>query len=159
MSLKPIPDGYEGATPYLCCKDAANVLAFYEKAFGARELMRLIMPDGKVGHAEIQVAGGKVMLSDEFPEWGCLSPTTLGGSPNSVMIYVEDVDAFAERAIAAGAKVLMPVSNQFYGDRSCKLQDPSGHAWMFASRIEEVSPEEMQKRVTAMGKKGEKLKP
>lgn len=158
MPLKSIPEGYEGATPYLCCKDAAEVLEFYKKAFAAKEVMRLTMPDGKVGHAEVQIAGGKIMLSDEFPDWGCLSPATLGGSPNSVLIYVEDVDAFAERAIAAGAKVLMPVSDQFYGDRSCKLQDPSGHAWLFASRIEEISPEEMQKRVTAMGQEGEKLK-
>lgn len=149
MPVNPIPAGFEGATPYLRCRDAASAIEFYRKAYGATEIYRLDMPDGKVGHAEIQIAGGKIMLSDEFPEWNCLSPLSVGGASAAVMIYVQDVDAFASQAIAAGAKALMQVTDQFYGDRSCKLQDPFGHEWMFASRIEEVSPEEMQRRCAA----------
>jgi len=154
MKINPIPQGYEGSTPYLCCKDAAGLIEFYQKAYDAREIYRLNMPDGKIGHAEIQIAGGRIMLSDEFPDWGCLSPLTIGGSATTIMIYVEDVDSFAERAIAAGAKVLMPVKDQFYGDRNCKLQDPSGHLWMFGTHIEDVSPEELQKRSDACVEKG-----
>ena len=148
MPVKPIPEGYEGATPYLCCKDAAEALDFYKAAFGAKELMRMAMPDGKIGHAEIQIAGARIMLSDEFPDWDCLSPSTLGGSATTVMIYLEDVDSFVEHAVATGAKVLQPVKDQFYGDRSCKLQDPSGHSWMFATHKEDVSPEELKNEPT-----------
>ncbi len=150
MPAKPIPDGYEGATPYLCCKDAANALEFYKTAFGAKELMRMPMPDGKVGHAEIQIGGARIMLADEFPDWGCLSPSSIGGSATSVMIYFEDVDAVVERAVAGGAKVLQPVTDQFYGDRSCKLEDPSGHTWMFATHKEDVDPDELKRRADAM---------
>jgi PhnB protein len=150
MPAKPIPDGYEGATPYLCCKDAANALEFYKTAFGAKELMRMPMPDGKVGHAEIQIGGARIMLADEFPDWGCLSPSSIGGSATSVMIYFEDVDAVVERAVAGGAKVLQPVTDQFYGDRSCKREDPSGHTWMFATHKEDVDPDELKRRADAM---------
>jgi PhnB protein len=127
------------------------MIDFYVAAFGAKELFRLDMPDGKIGHAEILIADrARVLLADEFPEWNCLSPATVGGTGSSIMIYVEDVDALAKQAEAAGAKILMPPEDQFYGDRSCKIEDPSGHAWMFATHIEEVSPEEMQKRAQQM---------
>lgn len=150
MKAKPIPQGYEGATPYLICKDAKAAIEFYKKAFGAILEYQLHMPDGKVGHAEIEIAGGTVMLADEFPDWKCLSPATIGGTGSSTMIYVEDVDALFQQAVAAGATVLQPLTNHFYGDRTCKLEDPSGHAWMFATHIEDVSPEQMQLRLNAM---------
>lgn len=149
MAATPIPKGYEGSTPYLTCRDTAKMLEFYIKAFGAKELYRLDMPDGRVGHAEIQIAGGKIMLSDEFPEWGCLSPATIGGTGSSVVIYVEDVDAIHEQAVKAGAKSLMAPDDQFYGDRSCKLQDPSGHNWMFQTHVKDVSPEDMRKHLAS----------
>ncbi len=150
MSTQPIPSGYEGATPYLVCSDAAALIDFYKEAFGATEIYRLHMPDGKIGHAEIRIGGGLVMLADEFPSWNCLSPKTIGGSGSSTLIYVEDVDAFCAKAVAAGAKILQPLETHFYGDRSCKLEDPSGHAWMFSTHVEDVSPEEMQRRLQAM---------
>ncbi|HEY5792639.1 MAG TPA: VOC family protein [Chthoniobacterales bacterium] len=149
MAANPIPTGYENAIPYLCCRNAAELLEFYQQAFGAKEAYRLRMPDGKIGHAEIEIGTARVMLSDEFPEWGNLSPKTLGGTGGNVMIYVEDVDAFCRRAEAAGAQIHMPPTTHFYGDRSCKLIDPSGHVWVFATHVEDVSPEEMQKRCDA----------
>ena len=141
----PIPVGYEHSTPYLVCKDAAQAIEFYKKAFGATELYRIPMPGGKVGHAEIKIAGAIIMLSDEFPEHG-LSPATLGGTTVSILVYVPDVDAFAERAVAAGATLAQPVKDQFYGDRSCRLHDPSGHNWLFATHVEDISPDEMTRR-------------
>ena len=147
---KPIPAGYEGATPYLCCPSAAAAIAFYQKAFGAIELYRISMPGGGVGHAEIKIGGAIIMLADEFPGCGAASPPTLGGTTGSTLIYVEDIDAFAARAIAAGAKVLEPVQDQFYGDRSCKLADPAGHVWMFATRVEDVPPAEIAARAAKM---------
>ena len=147
---KPIPTGYEGATPYLCCRDTAAAIAFYKKAFGATELYRIPMPDGKVGHAEIKIGGAIIMLSDEFPDFGSVSPAALGGTPVNTLIYVADVDAFAARAIGAGAKVLEPLEDKFYGDRSFKMADPAGHVWMFATRKEDVPPEEIQKRAAQM---------
>lgn len=146
MSVKPIPDDYPGATPYLCCKDAAGTLEFYKTAFGAVELMRMQTPNGKVAHAELKIGGARIMISDEFPDWDVLSPKSIGGTGSSTMIYVENVDAFAENAIAEGAKVLLPVSDQFWGDRSVKFEDPSGHRWMFATRIENLPPEEIAER-------------
>lgn len=153
MAVSPIPLEYKGATPYLTCKDAAKLITFYKEAFGAKELYRLDMPDGKIGHAEIQIAGGRIMLSDEFPEWGCLSPVTVGGTGSSVVIYVENADAIYEQAVKAGAKSLMAPADQFYGDRSCKLQDPSGHNWMFQTHVRDVSPEEMQKHLADCSEK------
>ncbi len=141
----PIPAGYEHSTPYLICQHAAQAIEFYKHAFGATELYRIPMPDGKVGHAEIKIADAIIMLSDEFPEHG-KSPTTLGGTTVSILIYVPDVDAFAARAEAAGATLVQPVKDQFYGDRSCRLHDPSGHSWSFATHIEDVPPEEMTRR-------------
>jgi PhnB protein len=150
MPVKPIPEGYEGATPYLCCKDAAKAIEFYKSAFGAKELTTMPMPDGRIGHAEIQIGGARIMLSDEFPDWGCLSPSSLGGSATTVMIYFEDVDAVFERAMSGGAKVLQPLQDQFYGDRRCKLEDPFGHAWMFSTHKEDVPPDELKRRADAM---------
>src|ERR1043165_4599382 len=152
---KPIPTGYEGATPYLCCKDATSAIEFYKKAFGATELYRIPMPDGRIGHAELKIGGAIIMLSDEFPEMGSVSPTTLGGTPGNTLIYDEDVDAFAARAIGAWAKVLEPLEDKFYGDRSFKMSDPAGHVWMFATRKEDVPPEEVAKRAAAMSARRE----
>ena len=143
---KPIPDDYRGATPYLCCKDAARAIEFYKQALGAKELMRLPEPSGRIGHAEIKIGDAVIMLSDEYPEMGVRSPQALGGSPVAIHIYVEDVDATAKQAVTAGAKLLRPVADQFYGDRSGTLEDPFGHRWFIATRREDVSPEEMRKR-------------
>src|SRR2546425_8861629 len=148
--VKSIPDGYEGATPYLCCKGAASAIEFYKKAFGATELMRMGKLGEKVGHAEIRIGGAVIMLADEFPEMGFLSPQTIGGTPVTIMIYVADVDALVNRAVAAGATVRRPLADQFYGDRSCTLTDPFGHIWTFATHKEDVSPEEMQRRAAAL---------
>ena len=151
---KPIPDGYERATPYLIFLDATRAIEFYKKAFGATELTRMTMPDGKIGHAEIKIGGAIIMLADEFPNMGARSPQSLGGTAVSLLIYVNDVDAFAARAQAGGVKVLQPVADQFYGDRSIKVADPFGHVWMFATHIEDVPPEEMDRRAAALfGKK------
>ena len=149
MKAKPIPDGRAGAIPYLACKDAARAIEFYKQAFGATEGMRFPMPDGRLGHVEIKIGGALVMLSDEFPHLGGRSPESLGGTSVNMLIYVTDVDALVARAIAAGAKILSPLADQFYGDRNCKLADPFGHVWMFATHQEDVSPEEMQKRTAA----------
>jgi PhnB protein len=143
---KAIPDGYHGATPYLCIKGAEKALEFYQKAFGAKEVMRMGEPGGKIGHAEIKIGDALVMLSDEFPDFGNLSPQSIGGTAVTMMIYVEDVDGFVNKAIAAGAKVLRPVESQFYGDRMGLLEDPFGHRWYFATHIEDVPPDEMKKR-------------
>ena len=150
MSVKSIPDGYHTATPYLIVKDAARAIEFYKQAFGATELFRLADPNGKVGHAEIKIGDSPIMLADEFPEMGAVSPQTLGGTPVSILLYVDDVDAFAAQAIAAGAKVLRPVQDQFYGDRSGTFADPFGHKWGFATHKEDVAAEEIQKRFADM---------
>lgn len=149
-STKPIPDGYRAATPYLCVNDASGAIEFYKKAFGATESMRMGMPDGKVGHAELKIGDAPIMLADEFPEMEFRSPQTLGGSPVTIYLYFEDVDAIADQAIAAGAKMLSPVKDEFYGDRSGKLVDPFGHIWMIATHKEDVSEEEVRKRVAAL---------
>ncbi|PYN40159.1 MAG: glyoxalase [Candidatus Rokuibacteriota bacterium] len=148
--VKPIPEGHRTVTPYLAIKNAAKALEFYKRAFGATESYKLMMSDGRVGHAEIRLDDSLVMLSDEFPEYGGKAPDTLGGSPVSLHLYVEDVDAFVKKALAAGAKERKPVTDQFYGDRSGQLEDPFGHLWWVATHKEDVAPEEMQKRVGAM---------
>jgi PhnB protein len=141
-----IPNEYRGATPYLCVKDAARALDFYKNAFGAKETLR--MPHGdKIGHAEFRIGEAPVMLADESPEMGFRSPQSLGGSPVNILVYVDDVDRFVERAVKAGAKVTRPVADQFYGDRLGVLDDPFGHSWSFATHIEDVSPEEMRRRM------------
>jgi len=147
--VKPIPEGYHSVTPYLCCKDAAAAIEFYKKAFGATEIMRMGDPGGKVGHAEIQIGDSRVMLADEFPEMGFLSPKTVGGSPVMIHLYVEDVDTTTNRAVAAGAKVTRPVADQFYGDRGGQVEDPFGHKWYVSTHKEDLSPEEIGKRAAA----------
>jgi PhnB protein len=148
--VEPIPEGHRTVTPYLAIKNAAQALEFYKRAFGAIESYKLMMPDGRVGHAEIRLGDSLIMLSDEFPEFGGKAPDTLGGSPVSLHLYVEDVDAFVTKALEAGAKERQPVMDQFYGDRSGQLEDPFGHLWWVATHKEDVSPDEMQKRVREM---------
>lgn len=148
--VKPIPEGHHTVTPYLAIKGAAQALEFYKRAFGATETYRLMLPDGRVGHAEIRLGDSLIMLADEFPEYGGKAPGTLGGSPVSLHLYVEDVDAFVKKAVAAGATENKPVTDQFYGDRSGQLEDPFGHQWWVATHKEDVPQAEMQKRVEAM---------
>ena len=151
MSAKPIPAGHHTVAPYLAIKNAVEALEFYKKAFGAAETYRLMMPDGRLGHGEIRLGDSMIMLSDEFPEYdGGVSPETLGGSSVCIHLYVEDVDAFFKKAVAAGAKERKPVVDQFYGDRSGQLEDPFGHLWWVATHKEDVSMEEMLKRMQAM---------
>ena len=154
--VKPIPDGYHTVTPYLCVKNGANALEFYKKAFGAQEIMRFPMPDGRLGHAEIKIGDSHIMLADEFPEMNFRSPLSYGGSPVGVVLYVENADAMVAQAVAAGATVSRPLQNQFYGDRSGTVTDPFGHVWTVSTHVEDISPEEMQTRAvaaTAAGKK------
>jgi PhnB protein len=146
MAVKPIPDGYHSVTPYLIPHDATAALEFYKKALGAVELMRFPAPGGKIGHAEIKIGDSPVMLADENPEMNARSARTIGGSPISLMVYVEDVDAFVARAVAAGAKLVRPVANQFYGDRTGGIDDPFGFHWYIATHVEDVSPDELKKR-------------
>jgi len=146
---KPIPDGYHTATPYLIIGGAGDAIEFYKKAFGATELFRFPTPDGKVGHAEIKIGDSPIMLADEFPEMGYKGPQSLGGSPVSIMIYVEDVDTIFNQAVAAGATVKEAVTDKFYGDRLGTVADPFGHVWHISTHKEDVSIEEMQKRAQA----------
>jgi PhnB protein len=148
-TVNAIPSGHRTVTPYLAIKNAAKALEFYKKSY------KLMMPDGRLGHAEIRLGDSMIMLSDEFPEYGGQAPETLGGSPVSIHLYVEDVDTFFKKALAAGAKEHKPVMDQFYGDRSGQLEDPFGHLWWVATHKEDIAPEEMEKRVQAMfaGKK------
>ena len=154
MTVKPIPDGYHTATPYLIVNDAAAAIDYYKRAFGATELMRLPRPDGKVAHAEIRIGDSTIMLADEAPQMGARSPKTIGGSPVSIMLYVENVNDRFPKAIAAGGKEIHPLKDQFYGDRSGTLEDPFGHTWTIGTHVEDVSPEEINKRIAAM-KKGQ----
>ncbi len=144
--VAPIPADYPRVTPYLCIDGAADAITFYTQVFGAAERMRMAAPDGKIGHAELTIGNSVIMLSDEYPEMDAASPQTIGGTPVTLHIYVEDVDATFERAVSAGAKALSPVANQFYGDRSGKFEDPFGHRWYVSSHIEDLSPEEMARR-------------
>jgi PhnB protein len=155
MPVKPIPDGYHTVTPYLIVSGAARALDFYKKAFGATELMRMPGPGDKIMHAEIKVGDSPIMLADEFPERNIRGPQALGGSPVGIMLYVPDVDTVFNRTVAAGAKVDMPLANQFYGDRSGSVIDPFGHKWTISTHVEDVPPAEMEKRAKeAMQKKG-----
>jgi PhnB protein len=151
---KPIPEGYTSVTPYLSIRGAAKALDFYQQAFGAKELFRMPMPDGRVGHAEIQIGNARLMLADEMPDMPdavAKSPQSLGGTSASILIYVEDVDALFDRAVKAGATVKRPVTDQFYGDRTGVLQDPFGHVWSLATHVEDVSPEQMHTRMAQQG--------
>ena len=145
-NVKPIPDDYPQVSPYLCVDDAGAAIDFYSKVLGAKERMRMADPDGKVGHAELQLGDSVIMLADEHPDIGIRGPKAFGGSPVTLSVYVEDVDAVFDRAIAAGAKSLRPLKQEFYGDRSGQFEDPFGHRWSVASHVEDVSPEEMERR-------------
>jgi PhnB protein len=149
-TVKPIPDGYQALTPYLIIGGAASAIEFYQKVFGATELMRLASPDGKIGHAELMINDSRIMLADESPQTDARGPRSVGGSPVMLMLYGEDVDATAKRAIAAGAKLTRPIEDQFYGDRAGGLEDPFGHHWHIATHKEDVSPEEMKRRAAAL---------
>ncbi len=144
--VKPIPDGYSSVTPYLILDNAASAIEFYKKAFGAKELFRMPMGN-RIGHAEILIGNSRIMLADEHPEMQAYSAKHYNGSPISLMVYVEDVDASAERAVAAGATVKRPVQNQFYGDRSGNFLDPYGYVWTISTHVEDVSAEEMTRRM------------
>jgi PhnB protein len=149
--VKPIPESYPGLTPYLCCKNAAAAIEFYKNAFGAREeeSMRMTTPDGKVGHCEIWIGNAFVMLADESPQMNFRSPQSIGGSPVTLVLYVNDVDEIAKRAVAAGAKLVQPVADMFYGDRAGTIEDPFGHIWHIATHKEDLSPEEIKKRAAS----------
>ncbi len=149
--VKPIPDGYTSVTPYLYVSDARRAIEFYTRVFGATESFRMDGPDGRIGHAELRIGSGPVMLADEHPEMGARSPRAYGGTPNSFLLYVEDVDRVFREAIEAGAKSLRPVENKFYGDRSGMIEDPFGHQWAIATHVEDVPPEEMQRRAAGQG--------
>jgi PhnB protein len=145
MTVRAIPEGYHTATPHLVVKDAARAIEFYKQAFGATELMRLTAPGGIVAHAEIKIGDSIIMLADEFPNWGNHSPTSLGGTPARIHLYVEDVDAMFAQAVAAGSEVQIPVDDQFYGDRSGRLVDPFGHMWIIGTHKQDMTQEEMQR--------------
>lgn len=149
-AVRPVRDGYHTATPYLTVKNAAAAIEFYKHAFGAEEIRRLAAPDGKVMHAEIRIGDSIIMLSDEFPSHGALSPETLGGSAMFVVLSLEAVDARIQQAVAAGATVFRQLANQFSGDRSGTIQDPFGHRWTLTTHIEDVSDEEMNRRLGAI---------
>lgn len=148
-NVKPIPEGYHSVTPYLHIRGAADAIGYYKKVFGATEIMRMPSPGGKVGHAEIRIGDSMVMLADENPQIGALSPQSVGGTSFGLAVYVANVDAVVQKAVESGAKLLSPVKNQFYGDRSGTITDPFGHRWYIATHVEDVTPEEMQKRMAA----------
>ncbi len=149
-TVKPVPDDYPRVIPYLAIDGANAAIDFYVTVFGAKERLRMPGPDGKIGHAELEIGDSVVMLADTFPDMGGPSPKALGGTPVTMMVYVEDVDAVFGRAIEAGASQERPVENQFYGDRSGSFVDPFGHKWFVASHVEDVSPEEMARRAAAV---------
>jgi uncharacterized glyoxalase superfamily protein PhnB len=150
-TVKPIPDGMHSLTPHLVCAGAADAIKFYVKAFNAVELVRLPGPQGKLMHACIRIGDSALMLVDESPEWGMLGPKALKGSPVTVHLYVDDVDTVVAQAVAAGAKVTMPLADTFWGDRYAQLEDPFGHRWSVATHKRDVSPEEMKQAMAKMG--------
>lgn len=152
--VNPIPDGYPRLSAYLCVDGAARAIDFYTSVLGASEKMRMDGPDGKIGHAELTLGDSVLMLADEYPDMGFLSPARIGGTAVTLHTYVEDVDAVFEKALAAGAKSLRPVENQFYGDRSGQFEDPFGHRWNVASHVEDVDPDEMARRAQAATESG-----
>ena len=152
MTAKPIPDAYRSATPYLIVTGAASAIEWYKRAFGAAERVRLADPAGKVMHAEIRIGSSSLMLADEFPDMGYRSPQTLGGSPVSILLYVEDVDLLFRQALAAGGTETMAVADQFDGDRRGTLTDPFGHVWLLATKKEDISLDALRKRFEEMMK-------
>jgi PhnB protein len=146
---KPIPDGYPRVTPYLIIDGASAAIDFYRSVLGARERMRMPAPDGRVGHAELEIGDSLIMLADEFPEMEARGPKAVGGTPVSLHVYVEDADGVFDRAIQAGARALQPVEDKFYGDRSGQFEDPFGHHWSVATHVEDVPPDEMAARAAA----------
>jgi len=150
MPVKPIPEGYNSVTPYLSLKGASAAIEFYKEAFGAMEMFRLPMPNGDIGHAEIKIGDSNIMLADDCAEGGMHNPKALSGSTVGLMLYVEDVDATYAKAISLGAKEIRPVQDQFYGDRTGTLEDPYGHIWFIGTHIEDLTPEEIDKRAQAM---------
>lgn len=150
MSVSPVPAGYHSVTPYLLVKHADQAIAFYARAFGAVEQLRLSGPEGRVAHAEVKIGNSIVMLADEMPEQNYLGPQPGTHSPAGLCIYVTNADEVVERAVAAGAQLIRPVQNQFYGDRSGGVTDPFGHSWTIATHIEDLSPEEIQQRYEAL---------
>jgi PhnB protein len=155
MAVNPVPEGYHTITPYLIISGAADAIALYRRAFGATEVMRMPGPGGKIGHAELLVGDSRIMLADEYPEMGARSAKTLGGSPIMLHLYVHDVDAWAERAIAAGLKVKQPIEDKFYGDRGGSFEDPFGLVWHLSTHQEDVPIDELGRRATAMAKQSE----
>ena len=143
-----IPAGYHSVTPYIIVRNAAKALDWYKNVFGAQEEMRFPTPDGKIGHAEIKIGDSCIMLADEFPQMNAVSPETIGGTASALMIYVEDVDSAFKKAVANGAKVKQELQDKFYGDRNATIYDPFGHQWTIATHIEDVTPEEMQRRMS-----------
>lgn len=150
MPVKPIPEGYHSVTPYLIIKGATAAIDYYKKVFGATEIMRFPTPDGQIGHAELKIGDSPIMLADEMPGRGYVSPKTLGGTPVSIMIYVNDVDTVFKKAVDTGAQVDQPIKDQFYGDRSGTIHDPFGHVWTIATHKEDVTPEEMKRRMSSL---------
>jgi uncharacterized glyoxalase superfamily protein PhnB len=148
--VKPVPDGMHTVTPHLICAGASDAIEFYKSAFNAVELARLPGPQGKLLHACMRIGDSAVMLVDEFPDWGSFGPKSLKGSPVTIHLYVEDVDAFVARAVAAGAKIAMPLEDTFWGDRYCKLEDPFGHQWSVATHIRDVNLDEMREAARKM---------
>jgi len=144
--VAPIPKGYHSVTPYLCIRGTAQALEFYKKAFGAKEVLRMQGPDGKVGHAEIRIGDSHVMMADEFPKMGFLGPQSRGGSTVMLHLYVKDVDATVAQATAAGAALKRPIKDEFYGDRSGAVEDPFGHLWNISTHKEDVPPAELRRR-------------
>jgi PhnB protein len=147
--VKPIPDGYPQITPYLIVDGADRAIDYYKQVFGFTERMRMDAPEGRIGHCELTIGDSMIMLADAFPEMGILAPAQAGGSPVTISVYVEDVDAVFDKAVQLGAKPLRPVENQFYGDRNGQLEDPFGHRWSVASHVEDVSPDDMAARARA----------
>ena len=146
MPPQPVPEGYHTITPYLAVKDAAEAIEYYKQAFGAKERVRMDAPDGKIGHAELEIGDSLVMLSDPFPQSSTTPPKELGGTSASVFMYVEDVDAVVKKAVDAGATITTEITDQFWGDRFGSITDPFGHSWSIATHIEDVPPEEMEQR-------------
>ncbi len=152
-NVKPVPEGYHNITPYLFVRSAASAIDFYKNIFGATEIMRMPGSNGKIMHAELRIGDSIVMLADENPQTGMMSPQTVGGFSVGMHLYLENVDQVVQKAVESGAKLLRPIKNQFYGDRSGSVLDPFGHMWSIATHVEDVSPEEMRKRMmtAAMG--------